>query len=467
MELVRNPMGVNMLEGCCHEAERAERVAGSLEQLRQHLSPEMHAPLAGLIGQITSASHNLRDIMDHSQIHMARVPWAIDHLNVILPCLARTLQDIERYYSNTDESRSRRWRRMYHNMGEELPGTSLPNRFVLYNDYLNQLRFLLGRSPNFDPHLLIFLQRRILDLRRARDILPPTRIDNRPVLPWKNSTKLMDIVTRSHWAESILQREPPTRTRLEGFGSTPSAAFGPWVRFGEPNISPDSKILERWNFNDHQLSVTFILQDDGAPYLMIRIINRQSHWLCLHGAHELCISRHDHSTLYLSRWSTSEQRGKRWASLKFDSFERLVLFYNMFICLKLRSPQMVDFHPNELIMRSEIDEFTTYVGEDDRTTYTLTIHRDADSRRRRLQMTLCEGELSGCPIWTAFLPRSSEVPRNQLMQRGKSDHVILIKNLQPYVFCDGYSVPTTKSDPNTYKIFFNNPIEARRFLAHF
>jgi hypothetical protein len=37
----------------------------------------------------------------------------------------------------------------------------------------------------------------------------------------------------------------------------------------------------------------------------------------------------------------------------------LVLFYNMFICLKLRSPQMVDFHPNELIMRSEIDEFTT------------------------------------------------------------------------------------------------------------
>ncbi|KAF7536881.1 hypothetical protein G7054_g4189 [Neopestalotiopsis clavispora] len=375
-------MGVNLalLEGCWHEAERADRVAGSLDILRQHIPPDMRALLLDLITQIIFTSHNLRDITDHSQVHMTRVPWVNDYLNVLLPCLARTLQDIEGYYSNPDESRSRRWRRMYNEMSEELHGTSLLSRFVLYNDYLNQLRFMLGRSPHFDPHSLIHLQRRILDLRRARDIL--------------------SVIQRSHWAESILRREPPTKTSLEGFGSTPSAAFGPWERFGEPVVSPDSKILA--------------------------------------------------------------------SCLKFECFEKLVLFYNMFICLKLRSPQMIDFHPNELIMRNELNTFTAFVEEDDRTLYTLTIHRDAETRRRRLQMTLCDdGIFSGCPIWTAFLPRSSEVPRNKLLQRGKSDHIILIKNLQPYVFCDGYSVPATKSDANTYKIYFVNPIEARKFLTHF
>ncbi|KAF3012811.1 hypothetical protein E8E14_007799 [Neopestalotiopsis sp. 37M] len=316
MDLVRNTVGWNLLDGCCYEAERAERVAGSLDQLRQHLPPEMHAHLAGLINQILSTSYNLRDITDHSQVHMARVPWATDHLNVLLPCLTRTLKDIESYYSNQAESREKRWRRMYQEMSEEIRGTPLPARFVLYNDYLNQLRFLLGRSPNFDPNALINMQRRILDLRRARDI-------------------------------------------------------------------------------------------------------------------------------------------------------HLVLFYNTFICLKLRSPRMLDFHPKELIMREELTMFTAYVEEDDKSLFTLSIHRDIETKRRRLQMTLCEGHLSNCPIWTAFLPRTGEMPRNQWLRHGKSEHIILIKHLQPYVFCDGYSVPSTKSNADTHKIYFVSPLDADKFLTYF
>ncbi|ETS86912.1 hypothetical protein PFICI_00740 [Pestalotiopsis fici W106-1] len=448
MELVRNSVGINLLDGCCYEAERAERVAGSLEQLRQHLPPDMHAHLAGLITQIISTSHNLRDITDHSQVHMARVPWATDHLNILLPCLARTLRDIEGYYSNNGESRVNRWRRMYQEMGEELRGTPLPARFVLYNDYLNQLRFLLGRSPNYDPNSLIYMQRRILDLRRARDI--------REFLSVGRSDQ------RSHWAESIFQPEIPRKSRLE----RPKRSFGPWERFGQPFVSPNAKILTRCHFNNHQLSVTFILQDDDAPWLMIRIVNRQAHWLCLHGAHELCISRHDYATLYLSRWSRTEQRAKRWASLKFEFFEELVLFYNMFLCLKLKSSRMVDFHPKELALREEINMFTAFV-EDDRTIYTLAIHRDVDTKRRRLQMTLCEGHLKGCPVWTAFLPGPGETPRSQWLKRGKSEHVILLKNLHAYVFCDGYSVPTTKLNADTFKIYFVNPIDADKFLTYF
>lgn len=145
MALVRNVAGVNLLEGCCHEAERAERVALALQNLRQGIPQEMHPHLDGLINQIFSTSYNLRDIADQSQVHMARVSEAADSLNVLLPCLMRTLQDIEVYYSNQAESRANRWRRMYQEMKEEVRGTPLPARFSIYNDYLNQLRFLLGR----------------------------------------------------------------------------------------------------------------------------------------------------------------------------------------------------------------------------------------------------------------------------------------------------------------------------------
>lgn len=137
-------MCYNLLHGCCHEAERAERVAGGLDMLRQHIPLEMRALLLSLTNQISSTAHNLWNIVDYSQVHMSRVPLVLDHFHVLLPCLARTLEDIEAYYANPVESRQRRWRRMYHEMGEELRGTPLAARFVLYNEYINQLCLLLN-----------------------------------------------------------------------------------------------------------------------------------------------------------------------------------------------------------------------------------------------------------------------------------------------------------------------------------
>jgi len=69
----------------------------------------------------------------------------VDYLNVILPCLCRTLRDIMEYYEDRTRDREHRWRAMYHNMSNELPGTTLPARFLMYNQFLELLNFMLMR----------------------------------------------------------------------------------------------------------------------------------------------------------------------------------------------------------------------------------------------------------------------------------------------------------------------------------
>lgn len=188
MDLVHNSLGSNLLNGCCHEAERAERVGQSLEGLRMALPEKLHSHLVGLIQELHETCRSLRDLTDQSQVHMARVPMVTEYLNIILPCLAKTLIDIEHHYSDKTISREKRWRKMYHELSNELPGTTLPARFIMYNQFLHLLQLLLikyvtsfssfveycveevDRSPNFDMNALESLCIRILQLREARNI---------------------------------------------------------------------------------------------------------------------------------------------------------------------------------------------------------------------------------------------------------------------------------------------------------
>jgi hypothetical protein len=185
---VARTIGATLLSGCCHEAERADRVGIGLEGLRNSLPENLHPHLNGVIEEIHKTARHLRDLADQSQVHISRVPVVIDYLNVILPCMCRSLMDITEFYEDRSMTRDRRWRTMYHSMGNELPGTTLPARFIMYNQYLRLMLFLLTkydpyspfrpdgpidplfRSPNFDMNGLDSLRDRILQLREARGI---------------------------------------------------------------------------------------------------------------------------------------------------------------------------------------------------------------------------------------------------------------------------------------------------------
>lgn len=135
----------HLLRGCCIEADRADIVALYLEGLRNALPEHFHAHMTALIEEIHSSARALRDLADRSQVHLARVPIMLSYLNIVLPCLSRSLRDITAYYQDKTVSREIRWRRMYNKMKDEVGGLPLPQRFLIYNHFLGMVKLLLTR----------------------------------------------------------------------------------------------------------------------------------------------------------------------------------------------------------------------------------------------------------------------------------------------------------------------------------
>lgn len=139
------PIEAQLLLGCCREADQADLAARGLDQLRTALAESFHSHLVALAEEIRTSGRLLRSIAGSSQMHIPRIPFVANYLNVVLPCLSRTLKDITGFYEDKTVSRETRWRKMYNKMTEEAGGLPLPQRFVLYNHFLTLLKQLLTR----------------------------------------------------------------------------------------------------------------------------------------------------------------------------------------------------------------------------------------------------------------------------------------------------------------------------------
>lgn len=135
----------HLLQGCCLEAQRADNVWLHLEGLHQALAGSSHPHLVTTIEEVRNSSRTLRELADLSQVHQDRVPVVLNHLNIVLPCLSRSLRDITAHYEDRSLSKQNRWRKMYHQMLAEASGLRLPERFLVYNHFLNSLRELMTR----------------------------------------------------------------------------------------------------------------------------------------------------------------------------------------------------------------------------------------------------------------------------------------------------------------------------------
>lgn len=191
-----------LLHGCMREAERCELVGQSLEGLRNALPEKYHAHMAALVEEMRVSGRILRDLMGRSQTSFARVPVILEYLNVILPCLSKSLYDIDGHIEDRSISKENRWRRMYNKMTDEVGGIPLPQRFVLYNRFLTCIYQLLTRfvwvlflserlgqpgvramlltyslrDTNFDLNTLEVLRTRVMELREKRGIGKSPRI---------------------------------------------------------------------------------------------------------------------------------------------------------------------------------------------------------------------------------------------------------------------------------------------------
>src|SRR5690606_18680169 len=101
---------------CMREAERCELVGQGLEGLRNALPEKYHAHMAALGEEIRVSGRILRDLMGRSQTSFTRVPVILEYLNVILPCLSKTLYDIDGHIEDRSISKENRWRKMYNKM---------------------------------------------------------------------------------------------------------------------------------------------------------------------------------------------------------------------------------------------------------------------------------------------------------------------------------------------------------------
>lgn len=135
---------VQLLQGCCLEAERSDTVWLRLEGLHNALGVR-DPHLVATIEEIRASSRTLRELADLSQVHQDRVPVVLNHLNIVLPCLSRSLRDITAHYEDRTLSKQIRWRKMYNQMMTEASGLRLPERFLVYNHFLGSLRDLLTR----------------------------------------------------------------------------------------------------------------------------------------------------------------------------------------------------------------------------------------------------------------------------------------------------------------------------------
>lgn len=139
------PLHTRLLQGCCMEAHRADHASGCIDTLRSILPENFHHHMTTTAEEIRASGRLLRDLADRSQVYASRFPVVMDYLNVVLPCLCRSLRDINSFYENKSLSKEHRWRSMYNKMTEEASGLPLPQRFALYNHFLMLLGQLLTR----------------------------------------------------------------------------------------------------------------------------------------------------------------------------------------------------------------------------------------------------------------------------------------------------------------------------------
>ncbi|CCT62543.1 uncharacterized protein FFB20_09837 [Fusarium fujikuroi] len=463
MEMVLGgQLELHLLQGCCLEAERADRVAVQLLGLRNALGEGTHTHLLMTMEEVSISGQLLRELAEYSKVHFSRVPVVLDYLEILLPCLSRSLRDITTYYEDRTLTKENRWRKMYHSMTQEAGGLSLPQRFILYNRFLSLLRELLLRSPNFDFNTMECTRLQLMQLREARGIPPPPIRLNSTIRPDSVLDDDSGIATNIHWAEKIFSLPLPSRTPLKHQQS--SKAYGPHAPWSQVRMPSDARILFIRSFNERQITlIVYQSGRDRCPYLLLRTFHMGTPWFSLRGAHELCVERNG-SSLQFWRWSSSEHCPKMWANLCFMTWEELVLLYCCFLSFKTRNSLTVQVANEDLALWGERKLFQARIV-DDGFMHSLIVYEDYVTKGIRLHAAVWDGDLRQCPVWTAFITHQSASPK---WMRRVSKTRVRLADIQLYVFCQEYRQQNQRVNrAGAFEIRFVSEEAAKRFKELF
>ena len=155
----------------------------------------------------------------------------------------------------------------------------------------------------------------------------------------------------------------------------------------------------------------------------------------------------DRSVIKLFRLSSHDIRTyKPWAELKFIHYERMVLFFSMFVALKRQDSHET---PTQLIddpaEKQGEDEHYGGVVCDNHKRHALRLLQCPGSGALRLEARPHRGDRREVPIWTAFLTKYAETndPIFELQADRVTVSVIGLKPA-PFVFVSEYRLPRTQ-----------------------
>ncbi|KAG8421037.1 hypothetical protein J3458_002944 [Metarhizium acridum] len=450
---------VILLKGCYLEAYRSDDIALKLEGLRIALNEPSTSYLAVTVREIGSVARRLRELADIAQVNRDCLAYVLDPLNIVLPCLSKSLRDIKTHYDRCSLSKENRWRNMYHCMKDEVNGLSLPERFNIYYQYATHLRNFLRRTPS-SRYKMKSLERRILRLREARGIGPPCVLQAGPLVLHSGYPYRLDPIT--HWAEHIFS-SPWPRTPIKNAAQTIS--LGPHHELGHYDIPMYSKVLLRQSFDGDKVSlIVFLNSQDDCAYLLLRMFKDEKPWFSLRGAHELCIKRRGNS-LQFRRWSMNANNSKIWARLCFNAWEDIVLMYCTFVSLKARNHRTLQCGRKELALGKEKRLFQARIF-DDGFDHSLIVYQDGATGGLRLHAAVWEGELRQCPVWTAFVTEQARY--TNWIRRGSSRRKVWLSEIRLFVFCKQYREHSQRKGPaGEFQINFVSDRAAEHFESLF
>ncbi|KAI9682490.1 MAG: hypothetical protein M1829_000282 [Trizodia sp. TS-e1964] len=164
------------------------------------------------------------------------------------------------------------------------------------------------------------------------------------------------------------------------------------------------------------------------------------------------------NTLQLCRSSGASKRPVLWACLKFAIYERMVLFFCLFISMKAYAPPGSWAAPEDWILDGEIEEYGGKI-EDDGYLHALRIFQDIDSGGFRLQASVMSGSMGRAPVWTAFITQYIGSQNWMTRVRGRC---IQLKDLHPYIFTSSDYKPT-RGKRGEYELWFQTIDDAEQF----
>ncbi|EXJ88007.1 hypothetical protein A1O1_04934 [Capronia coronata CBS 617.96] len=235
-----------------------------------------------------------------------------------------------------------------------------------------------------------------------------------------------------HWASKIFDNLPTTLLEDDPL---PSRCFGESSGRGRSFPDPEFDRILQIKFPGGIRTKFYLRARDYRCKLVCEWSDSKkgTRWSCL-PLNELHIRRSG-PFLYLCR-PTVTATSTCWASLKFTSYEWLVVFHCTFLSLRSHDSPKPGNNTLDHVLKGDTSYFAGAI-RDSGYEHALRLYRDKSTDALRLEASVLDGAMQHTPIWTAFITHNVTSPT--WYRWSKNSSTVYLAELQRRIFSSQYS----------------------------